>query len=187
MLGNLGNDIECSIFSIIEMAYTNGPINRLNLKGIIKSDSSKQVLRPKMAYYAIQHVTSIFDNSLERIKDLEHSYNLASTDSTDHKYTVTTDRSLAVYGFLHVTSKKQLYAVWMDENIPTNTNELKVLDFSFSNGNFETPVYVDIISGAVYEIPASQYSKDGSIYTFTGIPVYDSPVLIADQSLILIQ
>jgi hypothetical protein len=187
MLGNLGHEIECSIFSIIDMAYTNGPINRLNLKGIIKSDSTKKVIRPKMAYYAIQHVTSIFDNSLERIKDLEHTYNLVGTDSADHKYTVTTDRSLAAYGFQHMTSKKQLYAIWMDENIPSNTNELKTQNFSFSNGNFTTPVYVDIISGAVYEIPPAQCSKDGSTYTFKGIPVYDSPILIADLSLILIQ
>jgi len=185
MLGNLGHDIECSIFGIIEMAYTNGPINRLNYKGIIKSDSTKQVIRPKMAYYAIQNITSIFDNSLERIKDLEHTHNLASAGSADHKYTKTTDRSLSVYGFQHKKSKRQLYTIWMDESIPTNTNALKLQDFSFANGNFTTPVYVDILSGAVYEIPATQWSKNGTTYTFKAIPVYDSPILIADKSLII--
>ena len=77
MLGDLGHDIETSVFGLIEMAYTNGPINRLNYKGIIKSDSTKRAIRPKTAYYAIQHVTSIFDNSLERLTKLQPSYNSA--------------------------------------------------------------------------------------------------------------
>ena len=33
MLGNLGQDIESSVFSLVEMNYTYGPINRLELQG----------------------------------------------------------------------------------------------------------------------------------------------------------
>jgi hypothetical protein len=73
----------------------------------------------------------------------------------------------------------------MDENIPTNSNSMKVQTFSFSNGNFEIPVFVDIVSGTVYEIPSSDWSKKGNTYTFKNIPVYDSPILIADKSLII--
>ena len=45
-------------------------------------------------------------------------------------------------------------------------------------------MWVDIITGGVYEIPAGQWSRTGSTYTFKGIPVYDAPILIADRSLI---
>jgi hypothetical protein len=186
MLGNLGHDIECSIFSIIEMAYTNGPINRMNYKGIIQSDSAKRAIRPKIAYYAIQNVTSVFDNSLERIKDLTHSFNLENLGSSEHRYSKVTDRSLAVYGFQNRITKKQVYAIWMDENIPQNSNSLKMETFSFTSGNFEDPVFVDVLTGAVYEIPDRQWSKKGNFFTFSNIPVYDSPVLIADRSLIII-
>jgi hypothetical protein len=48
-------------------------------------------------------------------------------------------------------------------------------------------VFVDILTGGVYEIPASQRSKNGNTWTFKNIPVYDSPVLIADKSLIKIR
>lgn len=112
MLGNLGHDIECSIFGIIEMAYTNGLINKLNYKGIIKSDSTKQVIRPKMAYYSLQYVTSIFDNSLERIKGLVFTHNIEGAQPNDFKYTYTTDRSLAVYGYRNKNSRKQVYSIW---------------------------------------------------------------------------
>jgi hypothetical protein len=165
------------------MAYTNGPINRLNYKGIIKSDSTKKVIRPKVAYYAIQNVTSIFDNSLEGLKNLEHTYNIDGAGDKN-RYAYTTDRSLSVFGYQHKISKKQIYSIWIDESIPVESNKTKLQTFSFSNADFDTPVFVDIITGAVYEIPATQWSKKGNTYIFKDIPVYDSPILIADKSLI---
>jgi hypothetical protein len=185
MLGNLGHDIECSIFGIIDMAYTSGPVKKLNHKGIIKSDASKKVIRPKMAYYAIQNVTAIFDNSLERITGLQQTYNIAGAKPDEFRYSQTTDRSLAVYGFQHKVTRKQGYAVWMDESTPTDSNKTKLQTFSFTNGNFEAPVLVDIITGGIYEIPASNWSKKGGVYTFKEIPVYDAPILIADKSLVV--
>ena len=184
MLGNLGHDIECSIFGLIEMAYTSGPINKLNYKGIIKSDSTKKVIRPKIAYYAIQNVTSIFDNSLEGIKNLQFTHNIEGAAANENKYAYTTDRSLSVYGYQHKISKKKLFTVWMDENIPTDNNKAKLQTFSFSNTDFESPVLVDIITGNVYEIPLGNISKKGNTITLKDIPVYDAPIVIADKSFI---
>jgi hypothetical protein len=184
MLGNLGHDIECSIFSIIEMAYTTGPIHKLNLKGIIKSDSTKRVIRPKMAYYAIQNVTSVFDNSLSRLEGLSFTYNIEASPAQVYRYSKSTDRSLSVYGYENRISKRQVYTIWMDESIPADSNKAKEVTLSFSQGNFEDPVLVDILTGAVYDIPAGRWTRDNSRYTFRNIPVYDSPVLIADRSLI---
>ena len=185
MMGDLGHDIECSILGIIDMNYSavSGPITRLNVKGIIQSDSSKRAIRPKVAYYAMQHVASIFDHSLQRIKNLHPTFNAgAKTAPGEVKYNKSTDRSLAVYGYQHATTKKQVFAIWMDEFIPTDSNKTKKLTLTFLNANFDQPVYVDIITGGVYEIPATQWKKEGAVYTFTDIPVYDAPVLIADKS-----
>ncbi|MHA4845060.1 GH39 family glycosyl hydrolase [Flavitalea antarctica] len=185
MLGDLGHDIETSVFGLIEMAYTSGPIHRLNYKGIIKSDSTKKAIRPKIAYYAIQNVTSIFDHSLERIKGLHATYNKNILKTTgEPMYSKSTDRSLAVYGYRNATSGKQVYSIWQNETIPLNENILKKINISFSNADFDQPVFVDIITGGVFEIPASQWSKDGKVFTFTDIPVYDAPILLIDKSLV---
>lgn len=186
MLGNLGHDIECSIFGLIEMAYTSGPIHKLNYKGIIKSDSTKKVIRPKIAYYAIQNVTSVFDHSLSRIPEVRFTHNgkMSSPNKETVLYTTTTDRSLSVYGYQHKNTQKQVFTIWIDDYIPKDDNTTKTLNFTFTNGNFEHPVYVDLITGGVYDIPASQWSKNGDKYSFTNIPVYDAPILIADKSLI---
>jgi hypothetical protein len=187
MLGNLGHDIECSIFGLVEMAYTAGPIHKLNFKGIIQSDSTKRVIRPKMAYYALQHVTAIFDNSLERLRDLEDLHSLAAVKPGEHRYNKSTDRSMAVYGYRHKTSGKPVYTIWVDEYIPTESNQTKALNFTFTNANFDQPVFVDILTGKVYDIPASQWKKTGTVVSFTNIPVYDAPILIADKSLVKLQ
>jgi hypothetical protein len=190
MLGNLGHDIECSILGIIDMNYpaVNSPISRLNVKGIILSDSTKRAIRPKMAYYAMQHVASVFDHSLRRIPQVHPTHNAQATAAPGEvKYTKSTDRSLAVYGYAHQATGKQVFTIWVDEYIPTDSNRTRDLNFSFTNGNFDQPVYVDLITGGVYEIPAGQWSRNGSTYTFRQIPVYDAPILIADRSLLALR
>jgi hypothetical protein len=186
MLGDLGHDIECSILGIVDMNYPKtGPIIRLNVKGLIESDSTKRAVRPKMVYYAMQHVTSVFDNNLQRIKSLQSTFNAKQTPKAGEvRYNKSTDRSLAVYGYEHRATKKQLFAIWVDEYIPTNSNSTRDIGFTILNGNFSEPVYVDILTGGVYGIPASDWSREGSTYIFKKVPVYDAPVLIADKSLI---
>jgi len=187
MLGNLGHDIESSIFGLVEMAYTFGPISRLNYKGILKSDYSKRVIRPKVAYYAIQNVTSVFDSSLERLKDLEHTHNIASAGPKAHFFTLSTDRKVAMYGYQNKLSGKQVYSFWLSESIPADANDARLQEIRLTNANIDQPVVVDIITGNVYEVPASQWSRNGTVTTFRGIPLYDAPMLLADKSLIQIQ
>ncbi|MBD0255957.1 MAG: beta-galactosidase [Cytophagales bacterium] len=188
MLGNLGHDIECSILGIIDMNYNlpGSPITKLNVKGIIQSDSTRRAVRPKMAYHAMQHVASVFDHSLQRIPQVKHTHNknLPSPGQQTVLYTVSTDRSLSVYGYQHRQTGRQVFTLWMDEHIPGEDNMPKPLNFTFTNGNFDQPVLVDVISGKVYDLPADQWRKEGNTYSFTNVPVYDAPVLIADKSLI---
>jgi hypothetical protein len=186
MLGDLGHDIESSILGIVDMNYPKtGPITRQNVKGLLQADSTNKVLRPKLVYGAMQHVTSVFDNSLQRIKNLHYSFNAKQTlGPGEVRYVKGTDRSLAVYGYENKATKKQVFVMWVDEYIPTNSNATREINFTILNGSFNEPVYVDILSGGVYEIPAGEWSKEGSTFTFKKIPVYDAPVLIADRSLI---
>lgn len=134
-------------------------------------------------------MTALFDHSLQRIKKLEVSYNKnhIPADKSHLVYTRSTDRSLAVYAYQHKDTKKQLYTIWSDDFIPVESNATRKLTFTFANGNIDQPVYVDILTGGVYEIPASQWKKTGDVLTFTDIPVYDAPILIADRSLVKLQ
>lgn len=189
MLGNLGHDIQCSILGIIDMNYDlpGSPITKLNVKGIIESDKSRRAIRPKMAYYAMQNIAAIFDDSLERIKALHNTHNIKGVEIGEYRYSQGTDRSISVFGYEHKKTKKQVFTIWMDESIPLNTNTIKLQDFSFSNAAIDNPVYVDILTGKVHDIPANKWSRNGSVVTFKEIPIYDSPILIMDKSLLTIK
>ncbi|WP_373517033.1 hypothetical protein [Pricia sp.] len=182
MLGDLGHDIQSSVFTIIDIAYTAGPITKLNVKGLIESDSTKRAIRPKMAYYAVQNVASIFDNSLERIKNLEQAKDSLAEGSD--AYTQSTATPLSVYGYKNKKNGRSIYTIWTNGDIPSNATEKENVDFTFSNASFEQPVYVDVITGDVRKITASQWSKSGNKDVFKNIPIYDGPIVIADQSLI---
>lgn len=172
LLGDLGRDIETSVFTIIDVRYA-GDTPVLNMKGLIQSDLDKTVVRPKMAYYAVQNLTSVFDNRLEL--------------TPNFKATTTATESISLFGYQQKEGKKQVVTVWLDSKTPTNLFKTTPIDITIENGNFDTPVWVDLLTGQVYEIPKKQWSKKGNrnagpTYTFKGVPVYDSPVLIADKS-----
>lgn len=183
MLENLGNDIQCSVFSIAELQYTgNGPIQKTNTKGLLISDAQNKVIRPKIAYYAVQNVVSIFDNSLERIRGVEFKHIV--DDSDIDKYWMNTDRSISVYGYKKRETGQRLYTIWKDDAIPGDACELTHMEFRFVNSRFEHPVLVDSITGCVYDIVSDQWEKEGNIDHFHHIPVYDAPILIAERSLL---
>jgi hypothetical protein len=127
LLGDLGRDIPSSYFSIIDMHYAEDGINR---KGLLFSNDDQTVGHEKQAYRAVQHLTAIFDDSLERIGE--------------YSYDQTGSRHLSVFGYRHKTTGQQVVTVWFDTATPTDSNACTPVSFTFSKGRFSDPVYVDL-------------------------------------------
>lgn len=185
MIGNFGHNIECSILGIIDMNYNQaGPITKLNVKGLIESDSTKRALRPKISYYAVQHVASLLNGQYKPVEMVRPTYNpSAPVPRGEIRFSKTSDRSVSVYGFRH-TSGKIAFAIWMDESIPVADNNFKEVGFTFIGVTLDDPVYVDIISGNVYEIPAERIKRKGVTTTVERLPLYDAPIVVMERSLV---
>ena len=166
MLGDLGRDIETSYFSIVDLNYP----DEINRKGTLESDTTKKVVKAKPVYYALQHLAAIFDNTLARVPN--------------YAYTTSADSSLSCFAYQHKATGQQVITLWMDGNVPSDSEAYQTMDFSVSGGNFNETVWVDLRTGEVRKIPEENIQQKGTQYTFSNIPVYDSPVLIADKSLI---
>jgi hypothetical protein len=54
---------------------------------------------------------------------------------------------------------------------------------TFLNAQLDEPVFIDMLTGGIYEIPESQIERNGQRIKFKQMPIYDSPVLIADKSI----
>lgn len=75
----------------------------------------------------------------------------------------------------------------MDGSIPSNDHQFINTSFTFENIIFSNPVLVDLLSGNVYEISDMNWSYNKKISIFEKIPVYDSPVVLADKAILQVK
>jgi hypothetical protein len=169
LLGDLGRDKESSVFRIADGASAVSSVDESDSigKGLLHVRKDKTVGRPKPAYYAVQHVASVFDCQVTRVRDFA--------------YETTAEPRLSVYGYRHCPSGGTLVTAWFSGAIPTNDNTKTPVDFVFHDVQFKEPMYVDMRTGMVYSIPASSYSQEDRTWRFRQIPCYDAPILIADR------
>jgi hypothetical protein len=99
-------------------------------------------------------------------------------------YAGTNKESVSVYGYHHRPTGTSLVTLWLDGHNVTNSFDTTPVTITFENMDFKNPVWVDLMTGNIYEIPESKWSKSGGKYTFN-IPLYDSPVIIAEKSFLI--
>ena len=160
-LNDRAHGIGTNIFSIVDLQYP----DEINRKGLLLTDGDKQVVRPKHAYRAVQHMVSVFDVGLERMDTL--------------RYTEDTYHGLQVHGFER--DGAPVVALWFSDNVPSDYNGTTAVDFTFADLKFDDPVYVDLRTGVVYDISTSYHRRTGAGHEFYDLPVYDSPLLIAER------
>lgn len=169
MLGDLGRGIPTSVFGIIDMKYP----DEMNRKGLLYANEDKTVGYVKPAYYAVQHLTSIFDHNIVRIPNYGHE--------------VSTDSSLSVFGYKNRYTGEQIVTLWHNNGTPGDRNDRFAIDLTLYAGQFSDPVYIDLRTGDVFEIPVEYWEHSGTTYRFQNIPVYDSPILISDRSNVMLK
>ena len=168
LLGDLGHDIPSSYFSICDMQYP----TRRNFKGLLAINDDKTVHHPKHAYYAVQRVMAIFDNSVHRIAEFEGKVDGGAAENT-----------YALFGYRNDAGAK-LATLWRSSHRPGERPEAELLTVTLPGMQFTHPVWVDLLSGKVYSIPSSLITTKDGATVVRQVPVYDSPVLIVDQSAI---
>jgi len=164
LLGDLGRDKESSCFAIADMKYP----DEMNRKGLLYARSDGTVERPKPAYHAVQHLTAIFDDQVDRLRDF-----VCETPA---------DPPLSAYAYQHRPSGGTIVSLWFCGDVPSDNNAKKAVDLVFRNVKFAEPLYVDLRTGKAYAIPAADYTQVGTTSRFRQIPCYDSPILIADRT-----
>lgn len=165
LLGDLARDIPSSYFSICDMEYT----SRRNYKGLLAINSDKTVHHVKLAYGAVQHLTALFDNTVKRVPDFAATV----SGGKGSKYSVYGHRSQA---------SKPLATVWRSSDVPGVKPDMEYVSLTLEATTFADPVWVDLLTGQVYELPKELWNASGGNTTFQSLPVYDSPVVIAERS-----
>lgn len=165
LLGDLGRDKESSVFAIVDMKYP----DEMNRKGLLRARDDRTVEYAKPAYHAVQHLTAVFDNRLVRLRDFAAEGGVEG-------------RPLAAYAYRHEPSRRSVVTLWFSGAIPADDNTRTPADLTFRQVSFAEPVYVDVRTGRVYALPRDRWSVAGGTASFRQVPLYDSPVLIADRA-----
>lgn len=168
LLGDLGRDIPSSYFSICDMRYP----DRVNYKGLLAINDDKSVNHPKHAYFAVQRIMSVFDNTVHRIGEFAGRVEGGAQDA-----------SFSLFGY-RTDGGANIATLWRDSQRPGERPDLERVTVTLPGMKFSSPVWVDLLSGNVYEISGPLATqKDGSV-VIRQVPVYDSVVLIAERDAI---
>jgi hypothetical protein len=162
MAGDRVRGIDSSIFTIIDLKYT----NMQQSFGLIRSNLLLQFIYKRPVFYAVQHMMSFFDDEVKPVGLLENQ----SSSS----------RPVTVAGFTKQSTPVVL--VWYGDQIPSDDLKWDPVDLTIKNTRFQDPVYVEMITGKVFNIDKANWKTNGADVVFTGLPVWDSPVMIAERS-----
>jgi len=172
LLAHRAKDVPMNLFAISDMHYRNpdGTNLRMNYKGLLGTNPDQSISHVKPAYRAAQHVFSIFDATVERLAD----YPAVSS--------VAAPRKLALTGYRQQGTQRQIVALWLSDAPVGEDNTVTAIDLTLPRGDFKQPVLVDLRTGGVYKLAADQWKETSAGCEFHGLPVYDSPLLIAESA-----
>jgi hypothetical protein len=163
LLCDLHEGIPSSYFSIIDMRYPNA----FNRKGLLWANDDLTVHHAKESYRAVQHLTAVFDAGLKPVADVRHTSSAA--------------RRCALHAYRR-DAAGVIVVIWFNDKAPAAENETIPVTLTLTGVDFREPVYVDLRTGQVFAVPAHRWSKDAKGLTFADLPVYDSPMLIAERA-----
>lgn len=162
MAGDMARDIRSNIFTIIDLKY----FNMLQSFGLIRSSLLKDIIYKRPAYYGVQNMMGFFNGDLQAQGILQS----ATTDT----------RKPTVAGVK--LGDMPAILVWYGDQIPTDELKWNPVKFSVKNVNFKDPVYIEMITGRVYEIEKEDWNNKGASVEFLRLPIWDSPIVIAERS-----
>lgn len=161
MAGDHVRGIPTSVFTIIDLQY----YNMLQSFGLIRSNALHDVIYKRPSYYGVQHMVSFFDGTVKPTGMLDYGSNAY--------------RKLTVAGFKKEGSPVTL--VWYNDQIPGDEMKWDIVNLNIKNTNFKNPVYIEMISGKVFEINSSDWENKGDNVVFKNLPVWDSVIMIAER------
>lgn len=162
MSGDRVRNIPSSVFTIIDLRTA----KRLASYGLIRSSLLLEFIYKKPSYHAVQHMVNFFDNTVNAVGEMRYESNAS--------------RKMTVAGF--EKERTPILLVWYDDKIPGDELKWDLVNLTIKGANFKDPVYVEMISGKVYEIEKSNWNIKGEDTRFKKLPVWDSVIMIAERS-----
>ena len=159
-MGDAVRSIPSSMFTMIDLQYT----FMLQSFGLVRSNALKEFVYRRPSWYAMRNVYALFDDETLPQKHLGVRFG---------------ERTLSCNLFTRYGQPLRVY--WFSDRRPSDDLAFTRIDLKIP-GKLNRPVWVDMITGRVFEIPGESivWTKEGM--TLKNVPMWDSPVLIASRA-----
>lgn len=156
-------DIPSSIFTIIDLVYP----NMQQSFGLLRGNLLKQPVYKRPSYHGVQNLASV----------------LTADTFADTTLTVSasTARKISCVG-LSREGKVVGAMLWYGADVPSSSLEWDSLNLTIQGLAMEEPVFVEPVTGRVYEIPVLRGCKGPDYIKFHRFPLWDCPVLVMERS-----
>ena len=175
LLAHHAKDVPMNLFTLSDLHYTTASaqggadgVLRMNYKGLLATNPDQTVAYAKPAYRAAQTVFAVFDDTLVRV--------------ADYSFATTALRGVALSGYRRERDGAQVVAFWFNDAPPADANGVSLADVTLRAGKFTEPVLVDVRTSMVYALPKTRWTQNDRGAVFRALPLYDSPMLIAEKS-----
>ena len=163
-IGDAVRSIPSSLFTMIDLQYT----FMLQSFGLVRSNTLKEFVYRRPSWYAMRNVYALFDDET-----------LPQGHAEEKVGARTLSRNLFTrYG-------QPLYVFWFCDAAPSSSLDFTRIDLDLGRGDVKSPVWIDLVTGRVFEIPAANVvAKKGGGVTLKDVPMWDSPVIVAPRGAI---
>jgi hypothetical protein len=120
----------------------------------------------KPSFYAVRNLVNLLPDNITPF---------------DVKFTANTSHELKVKG-LKDGDRVVGVAYYFSDNAPTSSLDWDSVTMTLKNLKIKNPVFVEPITGKVFNLNLYHYSPNSPDTKYTNIPVWDSPVMIMDKS-----
>jgi hypothetical protein len=170
MLGHHGHNVPASLFTLVDLRYTQKNLRGMNRKGLLLAHEDRVVERPKHSYFASQRIFSLLDDSFQPAQSLGPGV-----------------PGVLAYGYRKRQGPGALVTYWLRDIPPGDSLATRTAAFTFVETAFTKPLLVDPLSGIVYAIPPEAWSIEGGTARFRSLPYGDSPLVVADESVLTVE
>lgn len=182
-IGDAARSIPSSVFTMVDLKYT----FMLQSFGLVRSNLLKEFVYRRPSFYAMQNVFNYFDDETRPVK-LVTAAGFTVERRADPRDTA--GRRLTCAKFER--KGKPSWCYWYANRTPSNVLEFDRVTLAIP-GRIENPVWIEMITGRMFEIPADCVSvangaaaqgadSSAPVTTLRNVPMWDSPVMITEKS-----
>ena len=176
-IGDAVRSIPSSVFTMIDLQYT----FMLQSFGLVRSNALKEFVYRRPKWYAMRNVYALFDDDTKPtgVRTGIPAAIERRADPRDAAKRVLTRASFVRFG-------KPLHLFWYANEMPSNRLEFDRVTLRVP-GRIEEPVWMDMITGRIGAIEPGNVRHEGDETVLADVPMWDSPVVIAERTAIPFQ